>query len=92
MADILSSPWILTPADEGAEIRPPQSSVFLTSIVFTNYTDPDHRCVIEDGFGRVVFDQKGIPGFDPIQEMFSGRIMGLKLVQLDSGLCRVHIR
>lgn len=92
--DTTRSPWLLYPGDVGGEIRPPSQVVFIHSIVFCNYLESDHRCRIVDGEGRDVFSHKGSAGLDYIEECYAStsQLRGLRLLELDSGEVRIHIR
>ena len=91
--DLRASPWILTPMDVGGEIRPSTIGTRLISVSFMNYDDPDHRCVIEDSNGRKVFDMRGSADLVSQQMNYplTAGFFGLRLVQLDSGICHIHI-
>lgn len=92
--DTKQSPFLLGPEDVGGEIRPSWSRTFIEAVVFSNYTEAEHRCTIVDGEGRIVFDFRGVPGLDQIKVEFPCTVAyaGLRLQQLDSGNCQIHIR
>ena len=92
--DTKRSPWLLYPGDVGGEIRPASQIAIIKSIVFSDYIDPEHRCVLKDAKERIVYEQRGATDYSPVTIEFpcTYHTRGLYLIQLDSGKCEVHIR
>lgn len=86
--DISGNLWIFNADDQGFQT---EQQVFVKNFVFCNYEDSLHRCIVQDMYGRVVFDQRGSSDMDPVQTDLCESVFGLNIVDLPSGQLQVHI-
>ena len=88
--DTKSSPWALYPGDVGLTIK--EDRTFVAKFVFSDFTNSDHRCIIQDIDGREVLRVRGNLEYETV-EVCPGDIpfIGMRLTQLDSGVLLIYI-
>jgi hypothetical protein len=92
--DLTGNPWLVYPADVGADIVPPSYRVALHSINWANYVSPDDILELQDGNGKILLELRAGTDQHDVEECFSEHtwVRGLKVTRIDSGVLRIHYR